>query len=64
VRFERDKVSFDLGEWIRQYRRKLTDEEQEKRGTKQSWTQVRRADGNAGSDRYIWHAARIAEFLA
>jgi len=45
VKFERDVVKFELNEHIRQRRVRLTEEEQERRNTKQVWTQTREPSG-------------------
>lgn len=46
IRYENDKVGFQIGERIKQYRRKLTDEEKKERySSTQKWTQVRENTG-------------------
>ncbi len=46
IRYESDKVGFQIGERIKQYRRALTDEEKKERySSTQKWTQVRENTG-------------------
>jgi len=45
VRFEQDKVTFEMSERIRQRRVRLTEDEQARRNTKQVWTQTKEPTG-------------------